>query len=134
MSLCLPILILGSYLLNNICTDGSNVKILQTNSALRIPKESSTLYTRSVGNLEQKKTHRRPRRRWKSNTKIDLRRESARIQTEWIRADALRGLTNMLINTQGRKTSRPAERTSTNQAENRSMLCRIFGQVAGGRN
>jgi hypothetical protein len=128
-----PPLILGSYLLNYIPTDGSKVKILQTNSALRIRKENSTLYTRSVGHLEQKKTNRRPRRRWKNNTKIDLKRWSGRIQTEWFRADTTRGLTNMLINTQGRKTSRPAERKSATQAESRSMRCWICVQAAGGR-
>lgn len=74
ISLCLPILILGYYPLNNISTDGSNDKILQTNSALRFRKESSTLYTRSDGNLIQKKTHRSSRRRRKNNTKIDLKR------------------------------------------------------------
>jgi hypothetical protein len=55
------------------------------------------------------------------------------MQTEWIRADTLRDLINMLINTQGRKTSRPAERTSSTQAETRSMRCWIFGQAVGGR-
>ena len=39
----------------------------------------------------------------------------------------------MLINTQGRKTSRPAERTSASQAETRSMRYWICGQAAGGR-
>jgi hypothetical protein len=39
----------------------------------------------------------------------------------------------MLMNIQGRKTSRPAERILAFQAETRSMCCWIFGQVAGGR-
>jgi len=55
------------------------------------------------------------------------------MQAEWIRAEALRDLSNMLINNQGRKISRPAERTSASQAETRSMLCWICGQAAGGR-
>jgi hypothetical protein len=55
VSLGLPIIIFESYMLNKTSTDGSNVNIFQISSALRMRKESNTLYTCSVGNLEQKR-------------------------------------------------------------------------------